>query len=106
MPRAVTFMHRLCPSDYTFISSKKERKERMTATVIDSTIFRHIFSRETMPQVFSDENTLQSYPATEASLPPVHASLRLLPHAPPPQITPQNPPPPTPIHKLQHKPPH
>jgi hypothetical protein len=33
----------------------------MTATEIDSTVFRHIFSSEPMRQVFSDENRVQCY---------------------------------------------
>src|SRR5438045_1282365 len=44
MPGAATFMHRLYPADYTVISSEKERKEPMTSTMMDSTVFRHIFS--------------------------------------------------------------
>src|SRR5229473_363328 len=33
----------------------------MTSTVIDSIVFRHIFSSESMRQVFSDENRVQCY---------------------------------------------
>src|SRR5919202_461022 len=33
----------------------------MTATAIDSIVFRHIFSAEPMRQVFSDENRVQCY---------------------------------------------
>src|SRR5205807_2733660 len=52
MPGVAMFMHRLYPADYTVISSKKERKEPMTSTMMDSTVFRHIFSSEPMRQVF------------------------------------------------------
>ncbi len=40
----------------------------MTATAIDSTVFRHIFSSESMRQVFSDENRVRCYLDIEAAL--------------------------------------
>ncbi len=51
----------------------------MTSTVIDSTIFRHIFSSEPMRQVFSDEHRVQCYLDIEAALARVQARLGLIP---------------------------
>src|SRR5436309_14900849 len=51
----------------------------MTATVIDSTVFRNIFSSEPMRQVFSDENRVQCYLDIEAALARVQAELGLIP---------------------------
>src|SRR5438105_6966085 len=51
----------------------------MTATVIDSTVFRHIFSSEPMRQVFSDEHRVQCYLDIEAALARVQARLGLIP---------------------------
>src|SRR5207253_10399495 len=51
----------------------------MTATAIDSTVFRHIFSSEPMRQVFSDENRVQCYLDIEAALALVQARLGLIP---------------------------
>jgi len=51
----------------------------MTATAIDSTVFRHIFSSELMRQVFSDENRVQCYLDIEAALALVQARLGLIP---------------------------
>ncbi len=51
----------------------------MTSTVIDSTVFRHIFSSETMRQVFSDEHRVQYYLDIEAALARVQARLGLIP---------------------------
>ncbi len=59
----------------------------MTATVIDSTIFRHIFSSETMRQVFSDENRVQCYLDIEAALARVQARLGLIPQRAADEIT-------------------
>ena len=59
----------------------------MTATVIDSTIFRHIFSSETMRQVFSDENRVQCYLAIEAALARVQARMGLIPQRAADEIT-------------------
>src|SRR5207245_7190153 len=51
----------------------------MTSTVIDSTVFRHIFSSEPMRQVFSDEHRVQCYLDIEAALACVQARLGLIP---------------------------
>jgi len=51
----------------------------MTSTVIDSTVFRHIFSSEPMRQVFSDEHRVQCYLDIEAALARVQARLGLIP---------------------------
>jgi 3-carboxy-cis,cis-muconate cycloisomerase len=51
----------------------------MTATVVDSIIFRHIFSSEPMRQIFSDENRVQCYLDIEATLARVQARLGLIP---------------------------
>jgi len=51
----------------------------MPSTVIDSTIFRHIFSNEPMRQVFSDEHRVQCYLDIEAALARVQARLGLIP---------------------------
>jgi 3-carboxy-cis,cis-muconate cycloisomerase len=51
----------------------------MTATAIDSTVFRHIFSSEAMRQVFSDENRVRCYLDIEAALAQVQARLSLIP---------------------------
>src|SRR5438876_1939539 len=51
----------------------------MTSTVIDSTVFRHIFSNEPMRQVFSDEHRVQCYLDIEAALARVQARLGLIP---------------------------
>jgi len=51
----------------------------MTSTVIDSIVFRHIFSSESMRQVFSDENRVQCYLDIEAALALVQARLGLIP---------------------------
>lgn len=51
----------------------------MTATAIDSTVFRHIFSSEAMRQVFSDENRVRCYLDIEAALAQVQARLGLIP---------------------------
>src|SRR5437763_5615499 len=87
MPGAATFMHRLYQADYTVISSEKERKEPMTSTMMDSTVFRHIFSSEPMRQVFSDENRVQCYLDIEAALARVQARLDLIPQRAADEIT-------------------
>src|SRR5438105_12229688 len=51
----------------------------MTATAMDSSVFRHIFSSEPMRQVFSDENRVQCYLDIEAALALVQARLGLIP---------------------------
>jgi 3-carboxy-cis,cis-muconate cycloisomerase len=51
----------------------------MTSTVIDSIVFRHIFSSEPMRQVFSDEHRVQCYLDIEAGLARVQARLGLIP---------------------------
>src|SRR2546429_9861243 len=51
----------------------------MTATVIDSTVFRNIFSSEPMRQVFSDEHRVQCYLDIEAALARVQACMGPLP---------------------------
>jgi 3-carboxy-cis,cis-muconate cycloisomerase len=80
-------MHCLRPGNYTFIRNEKERKEPMPATVIDSTVFRHIFSSEPMRQVFSDENRAQCYLDIEAALARVQARLGLIPQRAADEIT-------------------
>src|SRR6266516_3793184 len=59
----------------------------MTATAIDSTVFRHIFSSEPMRQVFSDENRVQCYLDIEAALARVQARLGLIPQRAADEIT-------------------
>src|SRR5436305_9601042 len=59
----------------------------MTATAIDSTVFRHIFSSEPMRQVFSDENRVQCYLDIEAALAQVQARLGLIPQRAADEIT-------------------
>src|SRR5690348_9460592 len=59
----------------------------MTATAIDSMVFRHIFSAEPMRQVFSDENRVQCYLDIEAALARVQASLGLIPQEAANEIT-------------------
>jgi 3-carboxy-cis,cis-muconate cycloisomerase len=59
----------------------------MTATIIDSIIFRHIFSSEPMRQVFSDENRVQCYLDIEAALARVQARLGLIPQRTADEIT-------------------
>src|SRR5437763_16126260 len=59
----------------------------MTATAIDSTVFRHIFSSEPMRQVFSDENRVQYYLDIEAALARVQAHLGLIPQRAADEIT-------------------
>jgi 3-carboxy-cis,cis-muconate cycloisomerase len=51
----------------------------MTSTVIDSTVFRHIFSGEPMRQVSSDEHRVQCYLDIEVALARVQARLGLIP---------------------------
>src|SRR5436190_19380546 len=59
----------------------------MTATAIDSTVFRHIFSSEPMRQVFSDEHRVQCYLDIEAALARVQARLGLIPQRAADEIT-------------------
>src|SRR5205807_1055069 len=59
----------------------------MTATVIDSTVFRNIFSSEPMRQVFSDEHRVQCYLDIEAALARVQARLGLIPQRAADEIT-------------------
>ena len=59
----------------------------MTATAIDSTVFRHIFSTEPMRQVFSDENRVQCYLDIEAAPARVQARLGLIPQRAAEEIT-------------------
>src|SRR2546421_12998899 len=59
----------------------------MTATVIDSTVFRNIFSSEPMRQVFSDEHRVQCYLDIEAVLAGVQARLGLIPQRAADEIT-------------------
>jgi 3-carboxy-cis,cis-muconate cycloisomerase len=51
----------------------------MTATAIDSRIFRDIFSTEAMRRVFSDENRIKHYLAIEVALARVQARLGIIP---------------------------
>jgi 3-carboxy-cis,cis-muconate cycloisomerase len=51
----------------------------MSATVIDSTIFRNIFSTEPMRAVFSDQNRIQKYLDFEAALARAEARLGIIP---------------------------
>jgi 3-carboxy-cis,cis-muconate cycloisomerase len=57
----------------------KERNIPMASTVIDSAIFRDIFSSEAMRHVFSDEHRVQCYLDIEAALARVQARLGLIP---------------------------
>src|SRR5439155_23875461 len=60
-------------------AATRRRGMYMTSTVIDSTVFRHIFSNEPMRQVFSDEHRVQCYLDIEAALAHVQARLGLIP---------------------------
>src|ERR1700683_3734135 len=51
----------------------------MSATLIDSVIFRNIFSTEPMRRVFSDENRVQKYLDFEAALARAQARLGVIP---------------------------
>jgi 3-carboxy-cis,cis-muconate cycloisomerase len=51
----------------------------MSATALDSAIFRDIFSTEAMRRVFSDENRIQKYLDIEAALAKVQARLGIIP---------------------------
>src|SRR3978361_2105957 len=51
----------------------------MTATAIDSAVFRDIFSTEAMRRVFSDENRIQKYLDFEAGLARAQARLGVIP---------------------------
>jgi 3-carboxy-cis,cis-muconate cycloisomerase len=51
----------------------------MSATIIDSAVFRDIFSTEAMRRVFSDENRVQKYLDFEAALARVEARLGIIP---------------------------
>src|ERR1700733_356174 len=51
----------------------------MSASAIDSAIFRDIFSTEAMRRVFSDENRVQCYLDIEAALARVQARLGIIP---------------------------
>ncbi|HEX4194136.1 MAG TPA: 3-carboxy-cis,cis-muconate cycloisomerase, partial [Stellaceae bacterium] len=51
----------------------------MSATALDSAIFRDIFSTEAMRSVFSDENRVQKYLDIEAALAKVQARLGIIP---------------------------
>jgi 3-carboxy-cis,cis-muconate cycloisomerase len=53
----------------------------MSATVIDSAVFRNIFSTEAMRRIFSDENRVQKYLDVEAALARVEARLGIIPAA-------------------------
>jgi 3-carboxy-cis,cis-muconate cycloisomerase len=52
---------------------------QMSATAIDSVIFRNIFSTEAMRRVFSDENRVQKYLDFEAALARAEARLGVIP---------------------------
>ena len=51
----------------------------MTASMIDSQVFRHIFSTEPMRQVFSDEARVQYYLEIEAALAKVQGRMGIIP---------------------------
>ena len=51
----------------------------MSATVINSAVFRNIFSTEAMRRVFSDENRVQKYLDFEAALARAQARLGIIP---------------------------
>ncbi|MGA3310506.1 MAG: hypothetical protein ABSD08_18130 [Xanthobacteraceae bacterium] len=51
----------------------------MSATAIDSAVFRDIFSTEAMRRVFSDENRVQKYLDFEAALARAQARLGIIP---------------------------
>jgi 3-carboxy-cis,cis-muconate cycloisomerase len=51
----------------------------MSATIIDSVIFRNIFSTEPMRRVFSDGNRVQKYLDFEAALARAQARLGIIP---------------------------
>ena len=51
----------------------------MPASLIDSAVFRDIFSTEAMRSVFSDENRVQKYLDFEAALARAEARLGIIP---------------------------
>src|SRR5690349_25113705 len=53
----------------------------MTATTIDSAVFRDIFSTEPRRRVFSDENRIQKYLDFEAGLARAQARLGIIPQS-------------------------
>jgi 3-carboxy-cis,cis-muconate cycloisomerase len=53
----------------------------MPATIIDSAVFRDIFSTEAMRRIFSDENRIQKYLDFEAALARAQARLGIIPQA-------------------------
>lgn len=57
-----------------------------SASVIDSAVFRDIFSTAAMRRVFSDENRVQKYRAFEAALARAQARLGIIPPDAAPEI--------------------
>src|SRR5262249_31954708 len=55
------------------------RENRMPATILDSAVFRDIFTTEAMRTVFSDENRVQKYLDFEAALARAQAKLGIIP---------------------------
>lgn len=53
----------------------------MHSTVIDSLVFRHLFSTEDMRRIFSDRNLVQKWLDTEAALAKAEAALGIVPQA-------------------------
>jgi len=51
----------------------------MPSTILDSAVFRDIFTTEAMRNVFSDENRVQKYLDFEAALARAQAGLGLIP---------------------------
>jgi 3-carboxy-cis,cis-muconate cycloisomerase len=51
----------------------------MSATVVDSVVFRNVFSTEAMRRIFSDQNRVQKYLDFEAALARVQARLGIIP---------------------------
>ena len=51
----------------------------MPSTILDSAVFRDIFTTQAMRDVFSDENRVQKYLDFEAALARAQASLGIIP---------------------------
>src|SRR5437588_12825669 len=69
----------LSPGAPALATRHRKGSRIMTATAIDSAVFRDIFSTEAMRGVFSDENRVQKYLDFEAGLARAQARLGIIP---------------------------
>jgi adenylosuccinate lyase len=58
---------------------KNEGEKKMASTVIDSKVFRCLFSTEAMRRIFSDTNLVQKWLDTEAALAKAQAEVGMIP---------------------------